>query len=296
MNKLLETVPWRGRSKVGPCVGIELEFEGAGDRSTIWTRRNPTHWRITRDNSLRQGVEFVSQILTEETLPGALKIMKAVLKRHRLKNTSRCGTHVHVNITDLTLCEIWQFLTLYMLVEPYIFEQFAPERKNNHFCLPLTEDVVFLANFYDNIQMVRNHKNPFGCTAPTMGKDLGKRNLHNLTRTCAKYSALNVLTASNIGTFEFRHLHSTKDMDELRGWVDFCRGLREKAIRYKGPDEILDDYEESPIEFISECGLDFNKMENLSIEDIEQAEDAAYMIAGNETVDWEKLDWTMKEA
>jgi hypothetical protein len=118
--------------KRGQKFGIELEYEdwGGGDGFG-------EHWRADRDGSLRNGgIEFISNPLTHAQLPAAFRNMTDYLENTQANATERCGVHVHLNMLDSSWANLFSFSTLYTFLEPSIFKKYAPDRRDNHFCVP----------------------------------------------------------------------------------------------------------------------------------------------------------------
>lgn len=144
------------KKTAGPRVGIELEYE---DWAGIVD--DDKYWQIAHDGSLRnQGVEFVSIPLAMHQVRPALVYIDGVLKEWNPTANERCGVHVHLNMSDKTFNHLFTFTTLYALLEPALFKQYAPDRIDNHFCVPMFYNMSQMTALQDDIARLRAGK-PF---------------------------------------------------------------------------------------------------------------------------------------
>jgi len=285
------------KAHLGPRVGIELEYEGAPYEIFAKKMRD---WSIVQDHSLRGGgMEFVSRVLRPVEVRRALELAEKVIVDNGLFSNKRCGVHVHINCTDLTMSEVWSYITLYSLLEPHIFKEFADGREENHFCVP----VMYNTHFVDCMKSS-------ACTlhAGIVSLTKERRATHDLNTMFAelstgkvtrapdldiyrssKYSALNTQALKTFGTLEFRHKGGTTNIDEIERWVNFLIKLRKEAKTYSSSTEIIKDYEEQGVE----CFLEFFGLERGNMTDEEEYDivDNAYMMAGRKPTDWTTMDW-----
>jgi hypothetical protein len=175
--------------------GLECEIESI---------RNPAPYgifQVTTDNSLRnQGYEFVSVPAPRDVLEDGFKELHASLKFYTEFEpfSPRTSTHVHVNCLELTDEEVRTMVLLYALFEEFFFMMVKPNRKDNIHCVPLT---------FTPLPM--HYKKP----------------LNVFIKVWSKYTALNLKRLVDLGTVEFRHLHGTKDVNELSAWLKVLENL-----------------------------------------------------------------------
>jgi hypothetical protein len=253
----------------GPAVGIELEYEQFWDVDVGIEK----WWHMTTDHSLRDGgVELISRPLPKLQLLPALREVKTVRGFNGAVANERCGVHVHLNMSDTRLRDIWCVLAMYALAEPYIFRTYAPEREENHFCVPMWKDMHTCAQLYNDIQGLRR----------------GVKDRLHLLNGC-KYGALNTKTLTKFGTLEFRQHPGTKDMKQVALWAKLIMRLREEALKFKDPLDVIELYEGRGHEAI----LDRLRIPDIEVDPYakEDAVDAATMIAGYIPAKWDELDW-----
>lgn len=290
--------------KNGVRLGIELEYEGA---KTKTFEEHVPGWVLTQDASLRNhGIEFVSHITLPDHLHTRLSNAEEVVQRYKLDPHKRCGVHVHLNMTDMTIKQLWCVSTLYALLEPQIFQFFAPDRTDNHFCVPLYYCENMLTAFTEDARMLRENETkpkrkstrPKAKPANLLGEigidmmQVGRRGGGlSIIGQCSKYSALNLKTLGNLGTIEFRHLPATTDFMQIEAWCMFICTLREEALKYDDPEDIIIDYEQRGVEgLLGDVGLlalDVDK------QDQSDAEYLALTICGHPPVPYEKLKWNI---
>lgn len=185
---------------VGAVAGVELEMEG---------NRFPKEvkgWKAVADGSLREGIEFVL-----ETPEGALKLKESLLamgeafeaNQTKRSYSFRTSTHVHVNVSNLTISQVKSIVALYYLFENQFTGFCAKHRQGNRFCLRLREAEMIV---------------------PLVGKFF--RDERPPSPDHAKYMALNLATLSKYGTLEFRTLEGTDDWSKIYTWVRALLRLR----------------------------------------------------------------------
>jgi len=312
-SKLSDIIGARKR-RVGPRVGIELEYEGFSAERFRDSGVGARNWYMDNDPSLRGGgIEFISTILLPGSVPGALEEAGTMIKASHARGTPRCGVHVHVNMSDLRMYQIWNTLVLYVLAEPTVFKQFADGRENSHFCVPMWANAVFAQTIYNDIRKLRNGVEMKGVGESRMAKarravqraqgfeefvrDGGDVVEEPVGRQLGifqgvKYSAMNCRTLATLGTLEFRQHPATTDMGKVQAWVDFLLRLRHTAIDYKDPLDVLNEYDASGLQGVREqLGLEHPDIDHL---DQEEALDVATMAAGHVPQPWQELEWEIK--
>lgn len=189
------------------------------------------HWNIVRDNSLRNGVEFIFNGPKKgagivEAL-GDMDLFFSKFRRNNMpvRSSDRCSIHVHVDVRDLDESQLNRLIMLYMLVERILFAYVSPSRLKNNYCRPVTD-----SSFKHILDSINTKSDPFVFSDAV-----------SIIRTnCDKYSALNLLPIQNFGTVEFRHHQGTSDMNEVLDWVNILLSIK-LASNYD-PSDILNTY------------------------------------------------------
>jgi hypothetical protein len=217
------------------CVGIELEVEnvvwnpgaGSGLNSNLFNHV----WAIVEDASLRNhGREFVSRVgIKAKDIPKALEMFRTYMEtatNGKSEATYRCGTHVHIDVRELTIGQYINMLSLYILFEDYFYFLAGEGRKDNIFCVPINGSECGVSGLYS---LVRKDK-------PTP-KDFKK-----LFSRFSKYMAYNLRPTgfvgnpgrpvTPIGTVEFRHHEGCSDTVRLSNWVQAIVDLYHTAQQF----------------------------------------------------------------
>jgi len=172
--------------------GIECEVE------SLDTRREwnvPDGVEIHEDGSLRNnGREFVTD---PSNITDTLCMFSDLYKGLKFVDASvafspRTSLHVHVNCLDLDELAVKRIVMFYALFEEAFFKIVHQSRRDNIHCVALTE--TFLPAHYHM------------ALRPLVGR-------------WSKYTALNLLPLSKLGTLEFRHMHGHNDVPTLAAWL-----------------------------------------------------------------------------
>jgi hypothetical protein len=166
------------------------------------------NWKCIQDHSLRNnGFEYVCMI--PRTIDHLMKDFISLHSHLDLKKdadpfSERTSTHVHVNVTNLDEEHVKNMVLLYALFEEFFFSMVKPSRRDNIHCVPLTE--TYLPDIYS-------------------------KSLDAYITKWSKYTALNLKRITDIGTVEFRHMHGTNDVGELRQWLEVLENLWKLCTR-----------------------------------------------------------------
>lgn len=198
-------------------LGIEIEVEGVG------LPRGTAHWRREADGSLR-GEDNGEYVLSSPCLFKDLdkrfeELQKAFDKVGAIiHDTYRAGVHVHVNVQDLTTTQLFNMITLFLVMEEPLVGFCAPSRRGNHFCLR-SKDAGYLTEVIWD-----------AC----LQNDLRQLNTEDI-----RYSAMNLSSLFKYGSIEFRSLESTKDFQHIKKWATILYQLREASKKFNNPVDIM---------------------------------------------------------
>lgn len=132
----------------GPLFGVEIEMEFPENFDLSPLNEIPRrNWLREEDGSLRgQSVEFV------QTSPGPLEkttslveALYSVTGEDNINNAQRAGTHVHINFSDKTIGDLFNFAEYWYALEPLLVRYGGNSRVGNHFCLRAidAEELIF---------------------------------------------------------------------------------------------------------------------------------------------------------
>jgi hypothetical protein len=217
MTKVCNVWPCDGARQFGIAdspafvVGVECEIEavkGHGSASLLG-------WEPKQDNSLRNnGMEYVSKPMERAMFMDKFVGLHKTLQLGKDPFSQRTSNHVHVNVASLDMVQARNMVLLYALFEECFFMMVKPERRNNIHCVPLTE--TSLPAIY-------------------------KKGLDEYVKRWSKYTALNLKRIPDLGTMEFRHMHGTKDANEMNTWLCVLEKLWKLAQEVEVNEQTLTD-------------------------------------------------------
>lgn len=291
----------------GPRVGIELEYEGA-KVNRVRIPDLSSYWHMDMDHSLRLGgLEFVSSPLAPSSIQPALRALEPQLAACGASVTKRCGMHGHLNVSDLNFMQLWQIATMYTLVEPFIFKNYADGREDSHFCVPMWANSALQHKAYKDATLlyrgVSTGKSKVKAVHPFLSAPIdlegildeagplvtnGKVPLEIMKN--AKYSSMNFTSLSKFGTLEFRMARSTLDMAEVSRFCRLLFRLRREALRFSSAENILDKFDREGLKSITDA-LRIVQRPDVNPEYIQDAVDAATIMVGHAPTDFNDLEW-----
>lgn len=187
-------------------VGIEIEVEGMQPLPT----RVGEKWRSEMDGSLRgYSMEYVlKEPCPIERAGTYLKLLKHHLKKNEAEiiYSERAGSHVHVNVQDLTWDEIVYMSLVYYCLEVPLIRYCGPNRVGNHFCLRVKDAEWVLEPLERAIKY----------NTPTHLRDEDIR-----------YAALNFNSLFSYGSLEFRAMEVQPDFSKIGEFAKMLVAIRE---------------------------------------------------------------------
>ena len=198
--------------------GLEFEIENIRALSAAIT----SLWQTKADNSLRNhGVELTICASGEE-LTKALSVLANELPDDA-SFSERTSTHVHVNILNMTVSQLYAFVLLGILLEDFLYRFTIAERKADVYCVPLK-----YTNLPDSMvwvrTLIRNHTET--------NKYTQREEIAQLVACWHKYMGINLTRVRDIGTVEFRHLHGTRNMKEVIKWLNVLGKMKVYAMKH----------------------------------------------------------------
>ena len=197
-------------------IGIEIEVEG----HNLPQKRNlDGMWRVDTDGSLRgESYEYVTPPIKFDNLGKYLKKLQSAYDacHSEVYESIRTGVHVHLNVQQLTMRQFYNVVTLYFILEDLLVNWCGPSRVGNHFCLR-SRDAEFVV-----FKLVASLKN-FGA----------------LDTDVIRYSSLNLYSLFKYGTIEFRAMRGTANLDAIQLWTEVLYSLRNAALKYRDPVDII---------------------------------------------------------
>ena len=202
-------------------IGIEVGMEGER-----LIEREIKGWIREGDGSLRNhGVEFIlREPLREEDAYRKLDALYKSLTNNALMVPSdRCAVHIHINCQNMEVKEVYNYISLYLILEDLILSWCGEEREGNLFCLR-AKDAEWLI-----YSLIGDKKNWGGFEIVT-------------NRNSFKYASINVSAIRYYGSLEFRALPTPIHVKPIKEYISLLLRIKRKAL------EIGD-----ARDFISEC-------------------------------------------
>lgn len=185
-------------------IGIEIECENCTK-----VIEGLDYWKATHEPMLKGGVEYVLSKPTDISLVN--KALEELFDNFtNEKFTSRCSTHIHINVKDMSRTQVYNFITLYVMFEPVILEMVSDKRRGNLFatpvynCYEVQEQLTIAAR--DNLSWTHFRKDLF------------------------KYCAINMSSIHIHGSLEFRSLQGTRNKSLIKRWIDVHLALKKYAM------------------------------------------------------------------
>lgn len=225
---------WQGATTSG-LVGLELEIEGNNlptQVSKCFSASNRRYWRVERDGSLRNGLEYVlSGPISLMDVEPAVESLFNKFNEAELVLSDRCSTHVHINCDTAKLNEIVSLFCLWALFEDIVIPWCGVTRTGNHFCTPLSVSP-------DPIKIMQD-----ACKTGCLNPAGGGRNL--------RYTAVNLYSFPKFGSVEFRSLRGAESPDMVVKWVKYLARLKELSTTTFANPRLIANYmsESGPVEF-----------------------------------------------
>lgn len=220
------------------CIGLEIEMEGIPAVAKQDLLQLEEAFQSKGDGSLRNdGQEFVSRYgMTAADVLSYLEPMEKAYSKALF--SFRCGLHVHVDVLEHTLEELYKIFLLYSVVEPLMYEV-SGKRQENKFCVAVQGSVTSVMNM-----IYYGHNGQW-------------TEFFDSLDFTTKYMAMNLRPVGRYGTIEFRHHESTVKRDYICDWLfillDLVVGsknhdtkeLEQRILRLNSSSEyakFLDDY------------------------------------------------------
>lgn len=208
-------------------IGLEIEVEG----NDLPHPEDNKFWRWEMDGSLRgESCEYVlKKPLDLDGVRSALNNLQVLYNKCGSKPTEsfRAGVHVHINCQDLTLCELFNFMTLYTIFEGLFIKWCGPNREGNLFCLSSSDADYVLWELKNSLDSAAKNHNVNYFINLIYAEDQ------------IRYLSMNLAALGKYGSLEFRSMRSTPNLDLIFFWVSTLLNLREVAKTYNSPKDIM---------------------------------------------------------
>lgn len=200
-------------------IGIEVEVEGSNLPPQL-----RYYWERISDGSLRgESCEYIfKKAFQRKTVGKALAYLEKKLSQDstRVFPSPRTSVHVHVNVQDLSMTQVHNFILLYLLYETFLIKLCGEERAGNFFCLQ-NKDAEFISSFLAEME-------------PRARVARASYHTDEL-----RYAALNINALSRFGSLEFRGMEGTIEAERISSWVSILLKLKDASRSFTNPSEMF---------------------------------------------------------
>ncbi len=201
-------------------MGVELELERCMNQPFYESLR--PYWEDVHEDSLRfEGIELrFSSALNGMDIIHAMEALDRGMRVYDVEpyvEGHRGSTHVHLNISNLSIKALHDITMLAYFCEPILMDFCEEDRHNNSFTVPIsrTKDQIVIL------------------------KQIKAGNL-NFETESYKYRAIGLNSIYGKGSLEFRMFHSTYNTVEILKWINFIQEIKRAALFVPNLVEILE--------------------------------------------------------
>jgi hypothetical protein len=258
-------------------VGIEIETESLRP----YDYPNLKYWTCHEDRSLRNyGVEYV---LSHPLNPDGKAYIEAMTEFEALAKTTKfidsqyAGLHVHINMSNVSLVHLMNFISLYCIFEKTLTKYCGPDRDGNLFCLKTSDAET---SFYNYVALTE-----------AIEDGTGNSFIQRLSADRLKYSGLNIVPLRHLGSVEVRTHYGTTDRAVIERWVRILMAIYNQAGALKSPVEVVNLFRDNYASIIAKR-IFGDDAKHLPLENIEaEVAECLYYAVGvaNASKDWSKF-------
>ena len=232
MSKVFNTFNLPRRVAVKGDAGVEIEVEGNN------LPFPEEYWNCERDGSLRgEAIEYVlRKPLNMPELRKALEFLDSCYKKNntQVNESVRAGVHVHVNVQELSMIELFSFITAYIILEDLLIKYCGEYREGNLFCLR-AKDAEYLLYIIEQAVQTKDYR--------MFDNDI------------LRYSSMNVCSLRRYGSLEFRAMRGTRDLSLIGDWAEMLVGIRDAAVKFESAKQVVEFFNEDGAESFLEVFL-----------------------------------------
>ena len=201
-------------------VGVEIELEHAAGVKKL-SKELSKSWRLEDDGSLRvNGAEYVFRkpLSVDEAKEKVIELGEYIDSYTKPVNEGRDGVHVHINVGDLTVRQLTNFITLWHSIESLVLNWCGEYRNGNLFCLGI-KDAEYIVDVLTDA--------------------LEGENLRKLATDNIRYSAVNLKAVYQYGSLEFRCMRSDGNWEDINMFIGLLVHLKTIARNVDSPVQLV---------------------------------------------------------
>ena len=201
-------------------IGIEIELENLDGFNCMVTQKLQPEWEEYHDHSLKlNGREF----RFNNPLAGGDVIVALDKFSQCMQDTpnvytggNRGATHLHFNVSDLEISELFNVTLLSYHMEPILLSQCNQDRESNSFGVTSSHTKDWLVVL----------------------RAIAAGNLHFSSDTY-KYRSIGLNSIYSKGSIEYRMFHATPNTSEVLKWINLGLEIRHVALKYT-PEQLIE--------------------------------------------------------
>lgn len=225
-------------------VGLEFEVEMFPSLVSIMgvklSKEFSLFWNTEIDESLRNGIEFISNPIRGDEYKAALILLEGIFEKAKNGGdpqftNGRTSVHVHVDVRSLTIQQLVSFSLLYSIFEKALAKFLETDttvlknkeinRYYNTYCSPICGSNL-VSKLVEKCNRVIKYK-------------YAENKVAGFVMNWPKYSSMNLTPVVHQGTFEFRMCHGTSNIAHVMRWVNFLQYLKLYSLKID-PEEVID--------------------------------------------------------
>lgn len=205
-------------------VGLEIEMESDNVRyPDIDDGKLIKVWKAMEDPSLRgMALEYVLlNPSPRDEVANHLRMLEEFFCRWKivLRDTDRCGVHVHINCQQLTFKQTINFITLYLIFEDLLVKWCGEDREGNLFCLR-AKDAEYIITFLQKLVL--------------------RDGFFRIDEQQLRYSSINIAALAKYGSIEFRAMATPNDLSLINTWVEMLLAVKDASLNYNETYEMVE--------------------------------------------------------
>lgn len=201
-------------------VGVEFEVEGVVDKTKLQEEMEKINFVSVHDGSLRNsGLEFNSCPIFGKDLFNFVNKAITILSNNGIILSSRCGFHVHLDMTHFTPNQIINHIIIYCIFEKVLFKYCGNNRQHNPFCIPLNDTYGQIYKLGGLITFDAN----------SLEKEINQNKFRDLCLGTMRYLALNIAALHKHGTLEYRHAAMCLDINFIFNWINIIMSIHKAS-------------------------------------------------------------------
>lgn len=257
-----------GRETKGE-VGLEIEMEGSGLQVDV-----SNNWSLHQDGSLRpqddpdKAIEYVlNKPVPRKQVGEVLSELDYAWAKNgsKIKPSNRCGVHVHINCQTLSIMQVFNFASLYYLLEEPLVKWCGDDREGNLFCLRLKD-----ADY--QLELIKE-------------SFLNDTLSHTLINNHYRYASMNLSSLRKFGSVEFRALRTPNSVDIIKTWVDILLAIKDASLQFDHPKDLVSSLSQhGPAEFLRQTLGDMGEIirckniSNMLMDGVRRVQEYAYAV------------------